>query len=1291
MKLSEMSVGFETDKEASPVKFSQIEGEQRSSIKLSQVDQPSDNALEDTLTARKKQLEEQQKQTYAKEAEIKKAEQQKQQIENDPKNWSSNRVAKETPQPKTIQEKAQKDAVLAIKKDQEKKATEKLLPPDLQKPKLEIGPAPKFANIPGSEAFTKVIRDISEIGTRFMSGQMRGITLGGTDALPKNLFTRIPVSDEEAKKSPELKKFQIADQAGEFTGFLIPAATVGSGLAAVGVIDAAANAFGTGAIIGANRAAVSLLSSGKFGKSMSLPEIFQYVGEQAGTDALTFLALEEGGIYAKKFLPHLFKNITKETKPLWEMIVDKDVLSKLQQADPAINEFFKEFGVSGNRDIMKKILAGGKYKFIVPESVVTTISDRPWFKQFKELFGLKENPLSVSKEVKGEKSITPLDGKTEPIEIKPEKAKKPLKLSEIEGGATSTAPGEIAPETGGETGKTTEKGGPQEIVESGGPVGKAIMDSSKELVHLFAPRVGVNRDALDKIMEMKGHRDKIEFELEQKWLKVEDMFEKLPKDQQIKFVDDVKLGNKQPTPELQKVADIMREVEDKFFAEVQKFKPGLSYLDNHFRVFWNQPDSGKVGNVFRTMFRRPLEGTKGFMRAHVFKDMSEGIKLGLEPVSYNPVTMWRNHIMDMQKFITASRMFAAVKDMDFLKFVKPGGHAPEDFSKLDDKIAKVYFPAEIKYSPEGEAYTVPHLIGEYYIEKNVGRILNNFLSKDWIRASELGNSLLAFKNITTAFELSLSPFHASYESGAAVASQIGLGYQKIWRGDFAGGLVDILTSGLAPKKSASLGGSVIKYVKNPAEFLKETRGASFIKQFPDAAQLINDAFTGGMKFAIHQDYKINAIKAMKEGLKNKEYGPVILHAIPAGNELIMKPLFEIFIPRLKLGTFFTEMSEALVQHKAQLRSGEITRPELARRIVDSVENRFGEMNFDNLFWNRTFKSSLQLFIRSVTWKVGAIKNVTAAIPGQIKEIMSAIKGGRKPILESNFAYLLGIATLVTAFSMVIQKLYVNEWPKDFKDLMAPRYDKDGNRIMLNTHLKDWIHIAHSPINFLSTSSAGYIGRVIQLWQNKDFYGTEIVHEDDPPAKKAWAVAKQMIGQPFVISSTIRAEELKSPTPLTVATMAGITQPAPKYIGQSKAEALAIDIQRSNMPQGSRTQVSADRSQLKANLRKEYAKNKSSVPLSQAVVSGKITQKEKDRLLKDSKLNTLERTIKTGRFTIQQVAKVYKVATPEERKILLPILKKKIKTKLDKPENLLPSEEKEDQDLYKKYFGQRYYG
>ena len=69
--------------------------------------------------------------------------------------------------------------------------------------------------------------------------------------------------------------------------------------------------------------------------------------------------------------------------------------------------------------------------------------------------------------------------------------------------------------------------------------------------------------------------------------------------------------------------------------------------------------------------------------------------------------------------------------------------------------------------------------GEWYVEENTGRILNNFLSKDYIRDSKIGKSLLALKNITTSIELSLSPFHASYVSLATQSSQIGMGIQKI--------------------------------------------------------------------------------------------------------------------------------------------------------------------------------------------------------------------------------------------------------------------------------------------------------------------------------------------------------------------------------------------------------------------------------------------------------------------------------------------------------------------------------
>src|ERR1017187_3353783 len=61
-----------------------------------------------------------------------------------------------------------------------------------------------------------------------------------------------------------------------------------------------------------------------------------------------------------------------------------------------------------------------------------------------------------------------------------------------------------------------------------------------------------------------------------------------------------------------------------------------------------------------------------------------------------------------------------------------------------------------------------------------------------------------------------------------------------------------------------------------------------------------------------------------------------------------------------------------------LKSGAMTRAQLARKVVDSVENRFGEMNFDNLFWNRTWKTALQLAFRSVTWKLGTAREITGA-------------------------------------------------------------------------------------------------------------------------------------------------------------------------------------------------------------------------------------------------------------------------------------------------------------------------
>ena len=775
---------------------------------------------------------------------------------------------------------------------------------------------------------------------------------------------------------------------------------------------------------------------------------------------------------------------------------------------------------------------------------------------------------------------------------------------------------------------------------------------TKEVIHLLSPKTFVDAKALDEIYKAKGGKDKLEFELEAGMKDYRRMFDKASNEDNTAFIDRIKRGEKQPTPQMQGIADMMRDIEDAYYAEVQKLKPSATYLDNHYRVLWKTIPGSPEAQGFKGLFRRPLQGTKGFLKQHTLEDMSEGLAKGGVPYSYNPMVMWQHSMMDMQAFITANKMFNAMKDMNMVQFVKFGERAPEGFVKINDGIGRKYFPVDAGMVNAGE----------YYVESNVGRVLNNYLSTDRVRSSAIGSSLLKFKNLTTSLELSLSTFHAMYESGAAMATKIGLGLQDIVNeGNLLKGMKTLAMTATAPGEFTATGGRAVKFVSSPEEFVKTLEGQKFIKQFPNASELVNDAFMGGMKFAIHQDYKMNSMRALKDGIKAREPWAVAMNALPGLNEALMSPMFEYFIPRLKLGAFFNEMQHALDINKARLQDGRITRTTLARQVVDGVENRFGEMNFDNLFWDRNFKSAMQIVIRSVTWKVGALKNMAVAVPQQMAEIARAVKDGDRPNLDRNFAYLLGVGMLIATSSNILQRVAINKPPQDFKDLIAPRYNADGDRIMLNTHLKDWIHLLHNPTQFATSSAAGYIGKFVDIINNKDFYGTEIIHADDPDAKKAWDAVKFMFPAPFSLTQYQRISELQAPLPLKITTALGATQPAPGYISKTPAEQKASEILASKQEVGARTRAEFDKSKLKSGLRLRYEKSQDDSEISSAVDNGQITRREAKYILKAADQTKLERM--TTRMDADEVAHVIEKAGDKERDELLPIFEKKIKNKM----------------------------
>jgi GNAT superfamily N-acetyltransferase len=817
----------------------------------------------------------------------------------------------------------------------------------------------------------------------------------------------------------------------------------------------------------------------------------------------------------------------------------------------------------------------------------------------------------------------------------------------------------------------------RDLIPTALQLGRDLKDTYQRLKRTMIPRAGVARSLLDKIMEMKGDRDKAEFVLERTTRKIEKKFRTMKNQEQIDFIDRMKRGEKQPTTELQQVADMMRVLDDGLFKEIQQYAPDVHWLEDHYRILWKVlPKPGKrkprgSGRPFMGLFTKPLEGTEGFLQEHTLDDMSEGINAGGVPYTYNPMLMFRLHYADAMKFITANRMWNGLLDTHARLFVKHGEKPPDDFTRIDDKISRVYFP--ITGKPTGSTGKENQYViaaGEWYVEKGAARLLNNYLSWD-IRRRPWAKTILGIKNFTTSAELSFSAFHAVFETIESVGSGIGLGMRKSWntgvlQGNLDGfkeGFKDILTSPYTPIENAKLGGDVIKYITNKNEFLNTTRGHDFIKRFPEAEVLINDLFLGGGKLAMHQDYKIETVRTLREELTNNNYIGAALRSIPALNEIMMKPLFETYIPRLKIGMFLKEYSNVLAERQTDIHSGKLTRAEAARTVWDFVENRLGEMNFDNLFWDKTFKTSLQILIRSVTWKLGNIRSFGRAITEQSKEFHSAFKEQRLPRMEQEMSWVWGMAATTAAMSTIIQYAFTGKMPDEMIDFVYPKIDKEGNRITLPTYARDLFTLVHSPLGYVWHSLSGMWGRFVDVVQNKDFYGVQVHDPEDNYILQRVQDLVHMVPTPFGITSTIRLMEEGEPMERQTLSFLGFTK-APYYIEQTTAEQRAGELVQQYMTAKPRTAEEFERSkrikkyatEIQRALKVGEPIDRHVKDITADVKAGRLRLDDVDRISGRMREPLIA---KTKRLSLSDAFHVWDVANDEEREKLVPVIAGKI--------------------------------
>lgn len=750
---------------------------------------------------------------------------------------------------------------------------------------------------------------------------------------------------------------------------------------------------------------------------------------------------------------------------------------------------------------------------------------------------------------------------------------------------------------------------------------------------------------------------------------------KLPPEERLDFIDRVETGADQPTPELQAAHNGMREILDTKRQEIQDLGTGKldHFIDDYFPHIWKDPE--EAADAFRSaQSKAPLQGSKSFLKQRTIPTIKEGIAMGLEPVSTNPVEMVLLKAREMDKYALGQKWMQEMKDREFVQYVKAGEDAPPGYYPIDDSIAKVYGPktGAVGFSPDVNKLTVTpedvtvygqRTMGQYYAPTEVATVANNYLSPG-LRRFATFRAYTAMSNSLNQFQLGLSAFHLGFTSLDTSISKLALALEHMKEGNVLKAAKETAKVPVAPITNALQGNAVLK------EWLKPgSQGA-------DIAQIAEAVKKAGGRAKMDQFYQTNITKRMKEMFAQGTVGGDLggLWRAPfAALEQLSKPLMEYLVPRQKLGV------AADLMRKEMEKLGPNAKPEEMRaafgKAWDSVDNRMGQLVYDNLFWKKTVKDLAMASVRSVGWDLGTVRE----LGGGIKDTASFLKDTMDPKAKAEFthrmAYMIALPTMTGILGATYQYMKTGKGPEELRDYFFPKTgekDPQGRdvRLAMPSYMKDVYHYAHAPMATIEGKVSPFPSLVMEMLNNKDFFGRDIRKADDPLVQQMKAEAEFFAKsyEPISARQLGISQAAKQSTGEKVGNFFGVTR-APAWVGETDAEQLAGKLAGDKF-KGTGT-PDADLVQKKQAIQvalRNGQTEEAEKMMDDLEDADKLTPTQRKNLVKGTDRTYLENAV--THLDANEAMRVFKVSSPTEREAIAD----SVQTKIDKAH--IPDEDRD---------------
>jgi hypothetical protein len=552
---------------------------------------------------------------------------------------------------------------------------------------------------------------------------------------------------------------------------------------------------------------------------------------------------------------------------------------------------------------------------------------------------------------------------------------------------------------------------------------------------------------------------------------------------------------------LRKVArDYRRRIEQ--VMKTDDREPG--FVEDYYVHLWKQ----KPSEVMAAMSKG---GSGRNLKARTIPTYQEGLDKGLTPVHENPLDAMTAYVDNMSRYLATQDIQKGMRASGLAKWVFEH-QMPDGYMKLNGgntvRDAKP-MTKDVEGSP-----VLTGQIGRRVLAAPVGaaKRYNAFVDQGLVSrlrsaghetAAKAARAFSGVSNVMVNTALTGTGFHPTLVAGKAIGSDLAAAANHALRGRPLEAIKSLAHAPFAPfatpYEGRAMGKRLLKgdEAMTSIDMLWRDAGGRMTNDSVYRTSLKPNFLQSKLRGTLLRDVK-DALKATTKGSIG-ERASATADLVGRAMDTMSAPIFQHYVPAMKRGVFEREMT-AEMQARPDMAPRELHAT--ARKVMDNIDGRLGELARDNIFWSQTKMDVARLAFLSPSWQYGDVRLLLDGVRDLPASMTGIFKGKG---VQHGTAAAAGIAGSYFLMNGISNYLFTGQRPKG-QDWMAFRTgatQSDGTpeRAMVPSVMKDFFGVVRDPmqeaVNKISPlPKALYQGADNQDWRGLPIYRPRSLDAED---------------------------------------------------------------------------------------------------------------------------------------------------------------------------------------------------